>query len=169
MNTDERYGYIYITTNKETGDRYVGKHRGAQRDPDYYGSGRHIRKQIKEYGTRAFTNRIVEWCDSDFSLHQIEYKWIDKLDAERADEWLNIDIKRKKQPSQYNEHEEADRIQRETIKRKSIGWLWADEYYNTLNDTDQKQLAAWAQTPIYTGDTVEEELYGPFISLCVIQ
>jgi hypothetical protein len=60
MRVNERYGYIYITTNQETGERYVGKHIGTQRDSDYYGSGTQLKKQLKEYGTRCFTNRVIE-------------------------------------------------------------------------------------------------------------
>jgi hypothetical protein len=40
----EIYGYIYLTTNKINGDRYIGKHKSKDWDYKYFGSRTLLKK-----------------------------------------------------------------------------------------------------------------------------
>ena len=58
------YGYIYKTTDLETGKIYVGQHKSKSFDTKYYGSGIVISKLIKKYGFDRFKCELLESCNS---------------------------------------------------------------------------------------------------------
>jgi len=87
-----RYGYIYITTNTVNGDRYLGKHKAQKKSNEYCGSGSEIKRQLKKFGRKNFTHRIVEWVEGDKKeLRLAEGKWATKLGNvwEKDNGWMN--------------------------------------------------------------------------------
>ena len=86
------YGYIYETTCKPTGKKYIGLHKTNKTtiDKKYLGSGKLIQKAINKYGKENFECRILEWCDSRESLSQAEIKWISKFDAYNSPKYYNL-------------------------------------------------------------------------------
>lgn len=91
----EKFGYIYLTTNLITGQKYIGKHSGKyikkyqSIDPSYYGSGTLLLEALKEYGKENFTIEILEWCYSEQELSDREVYWITKYDAMQSDNYYN--------------------------------------------------------------------------------
>jgi group I intron endonuclease len=66
--------FIYITTNKVNGKRYVGM---CTRDDDsYLGSGTLLKSAIEKYGKENFTREILEVCDDLNILLEREAYWI---------------------------------------------------------------------------------------------
>lgn len=70
-----RYGYLYLTTNLETGRMYVGVRRGAFK-PRYFGSGLALKRTIKKYGEDVFFVRVLGWADTMTELGEMEKKAI---------------------------------------------------------------------------------------------
>lgn len=56
--------YIYMTTNKITGMKYIGKHFGELND-SYLGSGTVLKRAISKYGKSAFYKEVLYISSSD--------------------------------------------------------------------------------------------------------
>ena len=84
------YGYIYLTTNKLNGNKYIGKHKAAQFDSQYLGSGIILTNAISKYGFENFTCEVLEWCYSRQQLNDREIYWIGYYDAVEDDKFYNI-------------------------------------------------------------------------------
>jgi hypothetical protein len=80
------YGYIYKTTDLETGKIYVGQHKAKSFDSKYYGSGIIITSLIKKFGFDRFKCELLESCNTPEELNEKEIYWINKLDC------LNINV-----------------------------------------------------------------------------
>lgn len=76
-------GYIYLTTNLINGKIYVGMHRvkNNQKDESYLGSGKALKRAILKYGIENFSNKILEWCETEELLADRERFWITELNA----------------------------------------------------------------------------------------
>jgi group I intron endonuclease len=70
------YGYIYITTNKTNGKRYIGQHKSKDWDPKYFGSGLYLKQAIKKYGIENFTCFPLAWAWNKKELNQLEIDYI---------------------------------------------------------------------------------------------
>ena len=72
------YGYIYLVTNLINQKKYIGKHKSAQFDPFYRGSGgRHYQNAISKYGWENFKVEVLCWCFSEDELNSEEEFLID--------------------------------------------------------------------------------------------
>nr|DAL73242.1 MAG TPA: intron associated endonuclease [Caudoviricetes sp.] len=71
-------GFIYLTTNKVNGKKYVGQHTlGSEYWDNYYlGSGVLIIKAIAKYGRENFERRILRYCTTTHDLNMWEYVYI---------------------------------------------------------------------------------------------
>jgi hypothetical protein len=71
-------GFVYLTTNKVNGKRYVGQHELADiyTDEHYLGSGRLIIKAISKYGRDNFERKILRYCKNKHDLDMWEYVYI---------------------------------------------------------------------------------------------
>ena len=54
----------YKTTNVITGEYYIGSHKTDNPNDDYLGSGRMLRKSIKEYGIEAHKKEVIATFDN---------------------------------------------------------------------------------------------------------
>jgi hypothetical protein len=81
---------VYKITNLLNGKIYIGK--DASNNPNYFGSGLHIKSAIKKYGKENFIKETLEVCDSLEKLAEAEIKWISKLDARNLEIGYNISI-----------------------------------------------------------------------------
>ena len=86
------YGYIYMTENVITGDRYIGQHKLDQRNrtKEYLGSGTRLTHAIKKYGRANFRKTIIEYCADAGQLNERERYWISFYDAQRNPMFYNI-------------------------------------------------------------------------------
>ena len=76
------YGFIYITTNKINGKKYIGKKKYCGNYETYLGSGIAIKNEIAKYGRENFTREIIEECGVSYDAAKIQYK---KINSERSD------------------------------------------------------------------------------------
>ena len=69
--------FIYIITNTQTGEQYVGQKSKMDNWDRYWGSGYLIKKAIKQLGTQCFTKAIVENnIATQSDLNERERYWI---------------------------------------------------------------------------------------------
>lgn len=85
-----KYGYIYLTTNTLDGKKYIGKRTKPYFDTKYYGSGKHLKRALKKYGKENFSVEILQWCGSEEELNQAEKDWIKALNAQENENFYNI-------------------------------------------------------------------------------
>lgn len=83
------YGYVYISTNKINGKRYIGQHKGLF-DSSYLGSGDALWLAIQKYGRRAFETEVIEYCYSANELDERENYWLLHYNAAKSDKFYNI-------------------------------------------------------------------------------
>lgn len=69
------YMYIYKTTNLLNNKTYIGKTK-HQYDPNYYGSGIHIKRAINKYGKENFKLEIIVYAKDKCKLDELERKYI---------------------------------------------------------------------------------------------
>lgn len=84
-------GFVYVTTNRVNGKRYVGKCSYSRPQwRTYLGSGKYLVQAIKKYGRASFTRVIIEEADNDEVLCQRELYYIDLYDAANNRDWYNV-------------------------------------------------------------------------------
>lgn len=83
------YGYIYLTTNNINNKKYIGQHSKSFFDKNYYGSGKLLKKDLKEYGYNNFSCEIIEWCYSYEEINEREKYWIKYYNADLDDNFYN--------------------------------------------------------------------------------
>lgn len=71
------YGFIYITTNKINGRKYIGQRKYYGNWQSYLGSGTILKNAFKKYGIEKFSKEIIENCSSKEELNKREKYWID--------------------------------------------------------------------------------------------
>ena len=84
-------GYIYMTTNKINGKRYIGQHTADKFEPEkYIGSGNILLKAIQKYGKESFTCELIEECNSLQELNDREKYWIAYYNASHDPMFYNL-------------------------------------------------------------------------------
>ena len=91
-NDKEYYGFIYLTTNKVNGMKYVGQKTYDKRGnwKTYLGSGVYLKRAISKYGKDNFSRQILEECESKEILDDREMYWIQYFDAVNSKNYYNI-------------------------------------------------------------------------------
>jgi len=79
---------VYITKNLTNGKKYIGK--DQSNDPNYLGSGIHLKRAIKKYGKDNFVKEVIEYCDTIDKLNEREIYWIEYFNASKSNEYYNI-------------------------------------------------------------------------------
>lgn len=87
---NKKYGFIYITTNKINGKKYIGQKKYNKNWTTYLGSGIVLKNAINKYGIENFEREIIEECDSKKELDDREIYWIKFYDAVNSDIFYNI-------------------------------------------------------------------------------
>lgn len=81
--------YIYLTTNKVNGKKYIGQHYGEIED-NYLGSGVNLAKAIKKYGKNNFSKEILHLCQSREDADKWEQYYIDLFNAVESENFYNL-------------------------------------------------------------------------------
>lgn len=87
------YGFVYITTNKLNGMKYIGQCSGNPEDPKvkrYFGSGKAILRAIKKNGIENFEKEIVGYAESLQALNALERQVISEHNAVKSRNFYNI-------------------------------------------------------------------------------
>lgn len=85
------YGYIYETTNKINGKKYIGKHKCDKFDSNYLGSGIRFKRAVNKYGKENFEVKIIEKINTNQEeLDLREMYWIGYFNAVKSKEYYNI-------------------------------------------------------------------------------
>jgi len=84
--------YIYITTNKLNGKKYVGRCSNiAAWEAGYLGSGKWLKLSIKKYGKENFERSTLEEIYGDIKEAIVaEEKWISYYDAKNNEDFYNL-------------------------------------------------------------------------------
>jgi group I intron endonuclease len=75
------YGYIYITTNKINGRKYIGQHKANTTNDSYLGSGTGLRNAIKKHGKKNFEKEIIKIAENADHLNELEVFYIEKYNS----------------------------------------------------------------------------------------
>lgn len=90
MNIKEYYGFIYITTCKVNGKKYIGQKKFNRGWKNYLGSGTVLKRAIKLYGKDNFERVIIDKAKDEKELNLKEIFWINFFDAVNSKEYYNI-------------------------------------------------------------------------------
>lgn len=87
-----RYGFIYITINKVNNMKYIGKCVYGRKNSweKYLGSGVYLKRAINKYGKENFYKSIIDECDSEKELREVEEYYIDMFNSVESKEFYNI-------------------------------------------------------------------------------
>ena len=69
---DKKYGFIYITTNTRTGQKYIGMKKYNKGWESYLGSSKLLKKDIENIGKENFSREILEECETLRHLQERE-------------------------------------------------------------------------------------------------
>ena len=126
------YGYIYCTTNLVNGTKYIGQHRCSAKNQDtYIGSGRNIKKAIKEFGKNNFSKEILCWATDQRELDQLEIDAINSVDAVNSNNYYNI------APGGFT-HEQS-LLTREKISKTLTGIKRSDETKRKMSECKKRE------------------------------
>lgn len=84
------YGYVYLTTNKVNGKKYIGQHKSSTYDKNYIGSGIVFKKAVDLYQKHNFSIEVLCECDSKDELDNMEIYYISKFDAVNSKDFYNV-------------------------------------------------------------------------------
>lgn len=85
------YGYIYMTTNKVNGKKYIGQHKANTfKGMQYLGSGKILRLAIEKYGADNFEVQMICECASKEELDEKEEYYIQYYNAQTDEMFYNI-------------------------------------------------------------------------------
>ncbi len=83
------YGFIYLTTNKINGKKYIGMCKNTHREK-YIGSGKLLKQAIKKYGKENFDRIILQECGTLAELSECEIYWIKFYNAVEDSNFYNL-------------------------------------------------------------------------------
>jgi len=95
---NEYQGFVYIITNKKDERKYIGKKtywfkKGKKKVEsdwkDYYGSSKALLLDVKRYGKKNFSRRILHHCRSRAGCSYMELKEQIERDALISDDYYN--------------------------------------------------------------------------------
>ena len=84
------YGFIYVTENLITGQKYIGQKKYIKGWEHYLGSGVRLKNSISKYGRENFKRTIIEECETKELLDKREKYYIELYNAVNSDEYYNI-------------------------------------------------------------------------------
>lgn len=89
---EDKYGFIYITTNLVNGKKYIGQKKidNKYKWKSYLGSGLHFKKALEKYGKHNFEREIIAYAKDLKELNELEEYYIKKYDAVNSRNFYNM-------------------------------------------------------------------------------
>jgi group I intron endonuclease len=115
------YGFIYLTTNKINGKKYIGMCKNTHRE-NYIGSGKLLKQAVKKYGKENFDRVILQECETLDELSQSEIYWINFYNAVEDTNFYNLT------PGGFGGNSD-----------------YVKEYWSHLNKEERKVCRNWAK------------------------
>ena len=84
------YGFIYVTTCKVNGKKYIGQRKYSHGWEGYLGSGVAFRNAVKMYGRENFERKIICEAETAEELAELEYNFSVLFNVVDSDEWYNL-------------------------------------------------------------------------------
>ena len=84
------YGFIYVTTCKVNGKKYLGQKKYVRGWKDYIGSGKAFRNAVEKYGKECFMREIICEAETAEELNELEYNFSVMFNVVESDEWYNL-------------------------------------------------------------------------------
>lgn len=115
---------IYQTTNLKTGKIYIGKHSTENLDDGYLGSGKHLKADIRKYGSCIFEKKILFVFTNKKDMDDKENELLTEEFVNRSDTY-NINYGNspvrswmtKEKISKGNRHQNKSSLHRKRISR----------------------------------------------------
>lgn len=160
------YGYIYLTTNLIDNKKYIGMHKynGDGIDPNYLGSGIHLRRAVEKYGKDNFTCEILCWCNTRDELLDKEKYYTDLYKAPINEEFYNIAdggkgghstyyvqplTQKQLDTLEYGRHLPASDKQKAQLRERRLGCVVSEETRNKLRNAGLGRKASDATKELY--------------------
>ena len=86
---ENKYHFIYKTTNLLSGRYYIGMHSTNDLEDGYLGSGNRLRRAIKKHGKENFIREILEFCESREEL-KLKEREVVNLEEISKKECMNL-------------------------------------------------------------------------------
>lgn len=83
------YGYIYKSVNKINDHIYIGKKTSESFDPTYYGSGKQLKTELKDYGKDVYEVSMIKPADSKEELEKYEKQCIKECKEQYGFDCIN--------------------------------------------------------------------------------
>ena len=133
---------IYKITNTINNKFYVGKHKTADKDDDYFGSGVLLERAIKKYGKECFTKEITYECKSEEEMNEMETDIVDEEFIARLDTY-NIMLGGQGgwsyvQQNRLNHNEKAKAAHQKSIKIARLAKVEKAKEPNHQEEQNQK-------------------------------
>lgn len=84
------YGFVYITTCKVNGKKYLGQRKYSHGWKSYIGSGQAFKNAVNKYGKHNFIREIICEAKTPEELNQLEYDYSIKYNVVNSDDWYNL-------------------------------------------------------------------------------
>lgn len=86
------FGFIYETTNRLNGMKYIGKCIYSRQNDwqNYLGSGLYLKRAIKKYGKGNFVKVVLQEAYSNEELNQLEEIYIERFNAVESPQYYNV-------------------------------------------------------------------------------
>jgi group I intron endonuclease len=143
--------YIYITTNKINGKKYVGKcQRTVEKSEHYLGSGNLLKHSIKKYGKDNFIKEILEKNLNLSNIQDRERYWIKILDT--------------KFPKGYNLTDGGEGLlnptdetrKRMSEKNKKLSGVNSPKYGKPVSEETKKKISEKLKNRYRSPETIEK-------------
>ena len=84
------YGFIYLTTNKVNGRKYIGRKKGDPSNSGYLGSGKALKAAVEKYGQENFERETLEITYNVGDHEAKEAEWLKRLNAAEDPLFYNL-------------------------------------------------------------------------------
>jgi NUMOD3 motif len=139
---------VYQTTNRITGQFYIGCHIAKNPDDNYLGSGKWLKRAIKKYGRGNFVRRNFAICASEKNMLELERLFVSR--ALQTTNCYNLVEGGGKPPAHYGDSNPSRRPEViAKIRQAMIGRVFDEEWRRKIGLTSKgRVLSAEARAKI---------------------